>query len=117
MKVVYISSPYSLGNVEQNVLTQLDTSDVLISLGYCPYTPLLCHFQDMHKSRTYEEWMNIDLEFVKRSDVVLRLPGESKGADKEVALAKELGIPVVYSLTELQSQHQGESSERTKVAD
>jgi len=31
----------------------------------------------------------------------MRLPGESPGADREVALAAELGIPVFYSVEEL----------------
>jgi hypothetical protein len=33
----------------------------------------------------------------------LRLSGESKGADAEVKLAQELGIPVYYHLHELTS--------------
>jgi hypothetical protein len=34
-------------------------------------------------------------------DGVLRLPGESKGADNDVRLAKQRGIPVWYNLTEV----------------
>ena len=36
-------------------------------------------------------------------DAVLRLPGESKGADQDVAIAHERGIPVYYNLTEIPS--------------
>ena len=43
----------------------------------------------------------MDEGWVERSDYLLRLKGESAGADKEVALAKELGIPVYYSIKSL----------------
>ncbi len=34
-------------------------------------------------------------------DAVLRLPGESTGADQDVAIARERGIPVYFSLDEV----------------
>jgi hypothetical protein len=34
-------------------------------------------------------------------DAVLRLPGDSKGADNDVKLAHERGIPVYYALDEI----------------
>jgi hypothetical protein len=36
-----------------------------------------------------------------RCDAVLRLPGASKGADEDVRLAKERGLPVFQSLAEV----------------
>lgn len=36
----------------------------------------------------------MDLALIPRMDAVLRLPGESNGADGETALAQQLGIPV-----------------------
>lgn len=38
---------------------------------------------------------------IERCDAILRLPGESKGADNDVRLAKERGIPVYYNVDEL----------------
>jgi hypothetical protein len=35
-------------------------------------------------------------------DAVLRLPGESTGADVEVAYAEGLNLPVFYSIDEIQ---------------
>jgi hypothetical protein len=34
-------------------------------------------------------------------DAVLRLPGESKGADQDVAIARQRGIPVYHALAEV----------------
>jgi hypothetical protein len=56
---------------------------------------------DGHPDMTHREWMRIDLDWVAVADAVLRLPGPSKGADMECARAKELGIPVFYSVDDL----------------
>jgi hypothetical protein len=38
---------------------------------------------------------------LERCDGVLRLPGESKGADQDVAVARERGIPVWYRIEDV----------------
>ena len=38
---------------------------------------------------------------LERCDAVLRLPGESKGADEDVRLATERGLPVYYQLEDV----------------
>jgi len=38
---------------------------------------------------------------LQHCDGVLRLPGESRGADQDVAIARERGIPVWFSLDEI----------------
>ena len=38
---------------------------------------------------------------LEKCDAVLRLPGGSKGADQDVAIAKEKGIPVYYHIDEV----------------
>lgn len=38
---------------------------------------------------------------IERCDAILRLPGESKGADNDVRLAHERGIPVYTSIDEI----------------
>ena len=102
MIVVYISSPYTKGDQAINVRNQMVMTDELMTKGFCTITPLYTHFQHMIRPRNYEDWMKVDLELVRRCDVVLRLPGESSGADKEVAYAEKLGIPVVHALWELE---------------
>jgi hypothetical protein len=41
------------------------------------------------------------MEWLKSCDCVLRMSGDSPGADKEVMLAEVLAIPVYYSIEEL----------------
>jgi hypothetical protein len=38
---------------------------------------------------------------IERCDAILRLPGDSKGADNDVKLAYERGIPVYYGIDEI----------------
>ena len=98
---VYIASPYTIGDVAQNVKLQIDTVDILMSHGYAPFAPLYSHFQHMAHPRPYEDWMRVDYEWVLVCDCVLRLGGESNGADEEVKLALSNNIPVYYSINEL----------------
>ena len=101
MKAVYIASPYTLGDVAVNVRKSFLAADELLKYGYLPYPPLWTHFWHMMSPKPYEVWMELDLEWIKRCDYVLRLPGESSGADREVAFACSCGIPVFDSITDL----------------
>ncbi len=108
---VYISSPYTIGNKDLNVLRQIDMHSELMDLGFIPFTPLLVHYVDAYHGRSYESWMDYDLKWIEKCTCVLRLPGESKGADIEVARAKELGIPVFYSVEELIKNYEARDKE------
>ena len=98
---VYIASPYTKGDIAVNVKNQLDCADELMDLGFVPYTPLYSHFQHMAHPRPYQDWVDIDFIWVEVCDCLLRLPGESSGADNEIQLAEELGKPVFYNKTDL----------------
>lgn len=104
MKRIYIASPYTVGDVGVNVKRQMDAADELIEQGYAPFAPLMSHFQHMAHPRPYHDWMMLDREWIGVCDAVLRLPGESRGADNEVTLALGRGIPVFYSIEELTSE-------------
>ena len=100
-KRVYIASPYTKGDVAINVRKQITAFTILLNEGYIPFAPLMCHFIHLVNPQSYDTWMQWDLDWLDTCDIVLRLEGESEGADKEVARAKERGIKVVYSLKEL----------------
>lgn len=103
---IYIASPYGRrrGNneaeCEANVAVAVNCARELIKRGHNPYVPHLWHW--IHKgwfaTLNEEEYLNLCKAWVPCCDAVLRLAGESEGADAEVALAKELGIPVYYSV-------------------
>ena len=72
-------------------------ADRLLRKGHIPYVPHLTHLWHMIVPHLYEDWLTLDKEWLKICDAVLRLPGESHGADDEVKTAECLGIPVYYS--------------------
>jgi hypothetical protein len=74
-------------------------------LGYVPFVPhlnLLWHFHRPHGS---EYWLNYDLEWLAKCDVLLRLPGASVGADLEVEWCIKHRMPVVWSVPELVTKY------------
>jgi hypothetical protein len=93
---VYVAGPYTGGDVAQNVARAMDVADELLSAGFAPFCPHLSHFLHLHHPHGYETWMDLDMAWLAACDVVLRLPGVSPGADREVAEAEALGIPVAY---------------------
>ena len=95
---VYIASPYSMGDNTENINRQIDMASALRDHGFTPYAPLMSHFEDMRHPRPWGDWIEHDLEWLKVCDCVLRLDGESKGADMEVEYAVKLGIPVFFNL-------------------
>lgn len=106
MKIkVYIASPYTKGDVAVNVKRQLDCFAELMDLGFAPHAPLYSHFQHMTHPRPYEKWLELDLEWVSVCDCLLRLEGESSGADREVEFAESKGIPVFYSIDDLKNYY------------
>jgi hypothetical protein len=98
---VYIASPYTLGDQAQNVRKQIVTGYELMQMGYSPYIPELNHFIDLVCPLTYDECIEYCLQWVGVCDCVLRLPGESKGADMEVEYALSIDLKVFYSIEEL----------------
>ena len=98
---VYIASPYTLGDVAKNVHKQMQVADALIEHGFFPFVPLYSHFQHMCFPREYVEWIRLDNFWVEKCDCILRLTGESKGADEEVRLAEKNGIPVFHTVNEV----------------
>jgi Domain of unknown function (DUF4406) len=98
---IYVAGPYTKGDVAVNVRNAFEAANQLADLGYAPFVPHGTHFWHMMFPRPYEFWLELDNQFVPDCDAILRIPGESSGADKEVALAGKLGLPVFHSIGEL----------------
>jgi hypothetical protein len=79
----------------------MDTADMIALAGHYPFTPHISMFWHYRHLHSYEFWLKQDMEWLRVSDVVLRIPGESKGGDLEVKEAQRLGIPVFFSVKEL----------------
>lgn len=98
---IYIAGPYTNGDTEENVQIAIDMAERLFALGYMPFVPHLNHYWHLRHPRSYEHWMQWCCARLSKCDAVLRLEGESEGADDEVALAREFEIPVLHSIEKL----------------
>src|SRR5690348_8970247 len=112
---VYLAGPIS-GDAGRNVAEATRVAAHLIDQGYSVLCPQLTCFMCYHEyyphlpdiepepdacDFTHEQWIANDLPWIESADVVLRLAGESKGADLEVAHAEAHGVPVVYTIDDL----------------
>ena len=102
MSRVYVAGPYSQGDKDVNVERAMLIGARLLAAGHQPFVPHLAHFWDRLYPQDYDRWMAWCLEWLEKCEAVLRLPGASSGADRETARARELAIPVFYSLDDLQ---------------
>ena len=100
-KVIYISAPYTLGDTAENVRNACLAGDEILRKGHIAFVPHLMHLWHLISPKPHQDWIDIDLALLPRMDALLRLPGESYGADREVLLAKALNIPVFYSLADI----------------
>ena len=109
--IVYVAGPYTKGDVAMNVKLAIEAGNNLRALGHVPFIPHLTHFWHMLYSHDIEYWYAYDLEWLKKCDAVFRISGESKGADEEERVAKELGLPVFYSYADLVSHNRKDQLE------
>lgn len=101
-KFVYIASPYTRGDNFVNLQRQIECANELYDRGFIPISPLLNSvFCNMQKERDWKFWMEIDYALLSKCDALIRLSGESTGADAEVEYAYKNNIPVYVSLQTL----------------
>ena len=99
--IIYVSGPYSLGDVSKNIRRACLAGDAILRKGHIPFIPHLSHLWHLISPKTWEEWLRIDTALIGLCDALLRLPGESKGADLEVAEAKKLCMFIYYAVEEI----------------
>jgi len=101
---VYIASPYTNGWMPDNVRLSFEAHDILMDMGFAPYSPLAVHFQSIMFKREEKEWLELDLNYLLACNVMVRIHpvkdnGDkipSPGADLEEYTAMEHNIPVFH---------------------
>ena len=92
-ELVYVAGPISgdpFGCVRQATTAWKHLRDE----GLVPLLPQLSVLHEMVAPQPYEAWMAFDFDLIRNVDAVVRLPGASPGADREVELAESLGLVV-----------------------
>jgi hypothetical protein len=107
MKLVYVAGPYR-ANGEWFIYENIRRAEAVALEVWKMGAACICP----HKNTAFfngacpdQVWLDGDLEMVRRCDAILCVPGweRSVGSLGEVALAKEIGIPVFQSVEELKS--------------
>ena len=90
-------------NYWENIRDGLDASVELIMRGYSPFPDFPDFAFGLRATVTVKEYHEMDIAWLVRADALLMLEGweESTGATKERAVALALGIPVFYSMEDL----------------
>lgn len=100
MRRIYVAGPYTSGDQLANTRAAIAAGDELLGYGFAPYIPHLTHYWDELHPHEWEEWLALDKEWLLLCDAVVRLFGESRGAELECEWAREAGIPVYGSVAE-----------------
>lgn len=101
MKRVYVAGPMSKGDQFAHIAKAMDVGQRLVEAGFSPYLPQWTFFWELRHAHPYDQCLAIDEPWVEASHAVVRIAGESNGADREVALALKKGIPVFFSADDL----------------
>lgn len=100
MKRVYIAGPIAAGGVVENMKRILRAFGLVMRAGDAPYihpamTIALAAEEYDPPLAECERWVAVGNEWMGQCDLLVRLPGRSDGADREVEHAKQRGIEVV----------------------
>lgn len=114
--LILIAGPYRSGTdgdparIAANLERLEEASAPIFRLGHVPMIgewvalPIL---RTLGPDRSAEEGLDGDVMYetahrlLQHCDAVLRLPGASAGADKDVEIARERGLPVYFSIDEI----------------
>mgnify|MGYP001591394878 CR=1 FL=1 len=92
---VYVAGPYTNGDSVLNVRAVCAAAERIIAAGHVPFVPHLYHLWHLIAPKEYQYWLDLDRAWLRKCEVMVRLPGHSPGADKEAEWAKEEGIAVI----------------------
>ena len=94
---VYLSGPITKGDRTENFRAFCLWQKVLMDKGFSVLNPGLSMLHPDAWAIAHETWLQSDLPWIRVSDVVIRIPGESVGAKEEVKHAEGHEIPVFFA--------------------
>ena len=102
MKRIFITGPMSSsGEPGPNINKAGKAAQQLLLAGFAVYVPHVNWLIDIAFPTEPRFWWQNSLEWLRVSDGILRLPGPSKGAERETEFAEEKGIPVFFSVDDV----------------
>jgi Domain of unknown function (DUF4406) len=111
---VYVASPMTLQPIE-GPRAAARAGDLIVNAGHFVYLPQLDRlWAYMTGEKSYDFWIRHDEGWLEVCDAVVRLPGESKGADGEIRFAAARSIPIfigVESFLNAENFHESKHSQ------
>jgi hypothetical protein len=103
---VYVAGRYSGNTIDflNNMVRGQKESVKLLKLGFIPFCPFLDYqFQFHDQSLVVDDYYRYSIGWLEVCDAVYVLPDseESQGTQREIKIAQDFGIPVVYNLNDL----------------
>ena len=98
---IFIAGPYTNPDPVVNTRNAILAAEQVVARGHTPFIPHLTMFWHLLAPHDLEWWYDYDMVWLRFCNGVLRLPGDSKGADREVEYANSIGIPVYLNVDEL----------------
>jgi len=111
---IYIAGPYTPKNcslhdaamkAQYNIDRAIEIANKLIEKGHYVFVPHLSHYIHIHYSHTkeYKEdlWYELDNTFLYNWATALFYIGSSYGADKELEIAKRMGLKIYYKIEDV----------------
>ncbi len=94
--LIYVAGPYTRPDPVENTHKALRFASALIDDGYDlhPFVPHLTLLWHMVTPRPLEFWYAHDMHTLAVCAAVVRLPGESTGADAEMVAARKFGVEI-----------------------
>lgn len=105
MKLVYVAGPYTTPDPVANTRKSILLADAMYMESDGELVPVIPHLSlvcDLVAPHSWEHWLAYDFKILSRCDCMLRIPGESPGADAEAEFAEMNGIPVFDSIVAIQ---------------
>ena len=113
--IVLVTGPYRSGTnndpgrMKANLRKMEDAALRLFRAGHIPFIgewvaqPLLkvAGAKKICDPKANEILYPVAVRLIRKCDAILRLPGDSEGADGDVRIARQLNIPVYYDLEQL----------------
>ncbi len=110
---IYVAHSYgrrrgaSLETLQRNVNESIEYGLALIEKGHNPFIPNLYHYVHLmaNGSITEDTFINLMTEWVRQCDALLVTTppqGKDSGVQIEIDVARETGIPIHYSLEDIE---------------
>ncbi len=95
LPLVYVAGPYSTGDQVENTQAAIDAAGAIVNSGCAiPVIPHLSMLWHLYRPQGIDFWYQYDLHLLAACDALVRLPGHSTGADKEVEVAQQIGLAI-----------------------